>query len=66
MTNATDDIVEGKGKQVEGRIEGAVGNLTDNDETKAKGAAKQAEGNVQEGVGHVKAAIENAVKSANR
>ncbi len=60
------DIVEGQLKQVEGRIEDAVGDLTDNPELDAKGKAKQAEGRVQEGVGHVKAAIENAVKNAEQ
>jgi uncharacterized protein YjbJ (UPF0337 family) len=57
-----DDIVEGKIKETEGRVEDAYGDLTDNPEHDAKGKAKQVEGLTQQGVGHVKEAIEDAVK----
>ncbi len=61
MTN--EDIIEGKAKQVEGRIEDAYGDLTHEPEHDAHGKAKQAEGAAQEGLGHVKQAIADAVKS---
>jgi uncharacterized protein YjbJ (UPF0337 family) len=61
MTNK--DVVEGKLKQVEGRIEDAYGDLTHDPKHDANGKAKQAEGKAQEGLGHVKEAIANAVKA---
>jgi uncharacterized protein YjbJ (UPF0337 family) len=61
-----DDILEGKAKQVEGKVQDAYGDLTDNPKDDIQGKAKVAEGNAQEGKGHIKAAIENAVKNADR
>ena len=63
MTN--EDIIKGKLKQAEGKVEDAYGDLTDNPEHDAKGKAKQAEGYAQEGLGHVKEAIADAVKRAD-
>jgi uncharacterized protein YjbJ (UPF0337 family) len=60
MTNK--DVVEGKLKQAEGRVEDAYGDLTHNHGHDINGKAKQAEGAAQEGLGHVKQAIADAVK----
>jgi uncharacterized protein YjbJ (UPF0337 family) len=48
------DRVEGKAKDVAGRVERQVGEWTGNEETQIKGAAKQAEGKIQNAVGKVK------------
>lgn len=55
------DVIEGKMKQVEGKIEDAYGDLTNNPKHDAKGKAKQVEGKVQEGYGRV----QNAVRDRN-
>ena len=54
--------IEGKGKIAAGRIENAAGELTGNENTKAKGAAKATEGHIQEGVGKAKDAVRKAIK----
>jgi len=54
------DVVEGKLKQAEGKVQDAWGDLTNNPEQDLKGKAKQAEGKVQETVGRT----DNAVKDA--
>jgi uncharacterized protein YjbJ (UPF0337 family) len=48
------DRVEGKAKDVAGRVERQAGEWTGNEETQIKGAAKQAEGKIQNTVGKVK------------
>jgi uncharacterized protein YjbJ (UPF0337 family) len=55
------DRVEGKVKDVAGRVERQVGEWTGDTETQAKGAAKQAEGKVQNTWGKVKDAAKDAV-----
>ena len=56
------DQVKGDAKNVAGKIQQKVGELTGNKTQQAKGLAKQVEGNVQKGVGNV----EQAVDKANR
>ena len=48
------DRVEGKAKDIAGRVERQAGEWTGNEEAQVKGAAKQAEGKIQNTVGKVK------------
>jgi len=58
------DRIKGKMKQVEGKIEDAYGDLTNNPAHDIKGKAKQVEGKIQENWGKAKdAARKQAVKS---
>ena len=56
------DRVEGKVKDVAGRVERQVGEWTGDSEKQAYGAAKQAEGKVQNTWGKVKDAAKSAAK----
>ena len=58
------DRVEGKVKDISGRVERQVGEWTDDPEKQVRGAAKQAEGKVQSTVGKVKDAASKTVDSA--
>ena len=58
------DRVEGKVKDVAGRVERQAGEWTGSKETEARGAAKQVEGKVQGAWGDVKDAGQNAVDKA--
>jgi len=60
------DRVEGKLKDVTGRVQRQAGEWTDDSETQAKGAAKQAEGKVQNAWGKVKDSVRSDDKDANR
>jgi uncharacterized protein YjbJ (UPF0337 family) len=53
------DRVEGKLKDVGGRIERQAGEWTGDPETQLKGAAKQVEGKIQNAVGKVKDAAKD-------
>ena len=55
------DVVEGKLKQAEGKVQDAWGDLTNNPEQDLKGKAKQAEGKVQETVGRTDNAVKNTL-----
>lgn len=57
------DRVEGKLKDVGGRIERQAGEWTGDPETQVKGAAKQVEGKIQNAVGKVKDAAKDASKN---
>lgn len=59
------DQVEGKLKDVSGRVERQVGEWTDDKEAQAKGTMKQAEGKVQNAWGDAKEAGKKAVDNAN-
>jgi uncharacterized protein YjbJ (UPF0337 family) len=59
------DRVEGKVKDVEGRVERQVGEWTGDTEKQAHGAAKQAEGKVQNTWGKVKDAAKSATRENN-
>lgn len=54
------DQVEGKVKDVAGRVERQAGEWTGSKETEAKGAAKQVEGKVQGAYGDAKDALNKA------
>lgn len=56
------DRVEGKVKDVAGRVEKQVGEWTGDGEKQTHGAAKQAEGKVQNAWGKVKDAAKSAAK----
>ena len=52
--------MKGAAKDVIGKVQQKVGELTGNKSQQAKGAAKQVEGKVQKGVGNVKQALDQA------
>ena len=54
------DQVKGTAKDIAGKVQRKVGELTGNRAQQAKGAAKQVEGKVQKGVGNVKQALDKA------
>jgi uncharacterized protein YjbJ (UPF0337 family) len=58
------DQVEGKLKDVGGRVERQVGEWTGDTEKQAHGAAKQAEGKIQNAWGDVKEAGKKAIDNA--
>ena len=55
------DVLEGKAKQVEGKAQDAMGDVTGNADDDAAGKAKQVEGKVQEGFGKAKDAVRDAL-----
>ena len=59
------DRVEGKVKDVAGRVERQAGEWTGDTNAQVKGAAKQAEGKVQNAWGQAKDASKKAVDDAN-
>jgi uncharacterized protein YjbJ (UPF0337 family) len=59
------DRVEGKVKDVAGRIERQAGEWTGDKKMQVQGTAKQAEGKIQNAVGKAKDAVKNAVKKNN-
>lgn len=56
------DQIEGKLKNIGGKIQEEVGDIIDSPEQEAKGLANQAEGKVQEKVGDLKEAARVATK----
>ena len=54
------DVLKGKLKQAEGKVEGAYGKATDNPKHELKGKLKQVEGHIQEGYGKAKEAFTKA------
>ena len=56
------DQAKGSAKDVVGKVQRKVGELTGNDSQQAKGAAKQVEGKIQKGVGNVEEALDKADK----
>ena len=56
------DQIEGKLKNIGGKIQEEVGDLIDSPEQEAKGQRNQAEGKVQEKVGDVKEAVKIVTK----
>jgi uncharacterized protein YjbJ (UPF0337 family) len=52
------DQLKGAAKNVAGKVQQKVGELTGNKTQQAKGAAKQVEGKIQEGVGKVEQALD--------
>ena len=60
------DRVEGKAKDIAGRVERQAGEWTGSEEHQAKGLSKQVEGKVQNAVGKVKDAARDMAKDAER
>jgi uncharacterized protein YjbJ (UPF0337 family) len=56
------DQIEGKLKNIGGKIQEEVGDIIDSPEQEAKGLAKQVEGKVQEKAGDVKEAAKIVTK----
>ena len=54
------DQVKGAAKDVAGKVQHKVGELTGNKTQQAKGAAKQVEGKLQKGVGNVEQVLDKA------
>ncbi len=54
------DQVKGAAKNVAGKIQQKVGELTGNKTQQAKGLAKRVEGKVQKGAGNVEQALDQA------
>ncbi len=59
MTNK--DQMTGKGKEIQGRMQAAVGVLTGDKEAEVEGRAKEVEGKTQQVVGDVKEALHKAI-----
>ncbi|MBW4591462.1 MAG: CsbD family protein [Brasilonema angustatum HA4187-MV1] len=57
-----EDRAKAVAKNVEGKIQEVVGNVTGDPEDKAKGQAKQAEGEVRHGVENVKDDVKDTLK----
>ena len=60
------DRIEGKAKDIAGRVERQAGEWTGSEEHQAKGLGKQVEGKVQNAVGKVKDAARDMSKEGNR
>lgn len=55
------DQIKGTAKDIAGKVQQEVGELTGSEEQQVKGLAKQGEGKVQKGVGDAKEAVKDAV-----
>lgn len=51
------DQVKGEAKDIAGKVQEEVGELTDSNEQQAKGLGKQIEGKIQKGIGDLKEAF---------
>lgn len=60
------DRIEGKAKDIAGRVERQAGEWTGSEEHQAKGLGKQVEGKVQNTVGKVKDAARDMAEDADR
>jgi uncharacterized protein YjbJ (UPF0337 family) len=58
---STEDRAKATGKNLEGKAQEAVGNVTGNPDDKAKGKAKQAEAETRNAVENVKDAVKKAL-----
>jgi uncharacterized protein YjbJ (UPF0337 family) len=57
--------IEGSVKDVAGKVQQKVGEITGNSKQQVKGAVKQVEGKVQKGVGDVEQAAHNSAKTSS-
>lgn len=60
-TNTNKDIIKGKLKQAQGKVQEGYGKAVDSPMDETKGVLKQAEGNIQEGYGKAKQAVKNTI-----
>ena len=58
---STEDRAKATGKNIEGKAQEALGDLTGNKESQAKGKAKQAEASAQHAVEDGKDAVKDAI-----
>jgi len=56
------DELEGKAKEIKGRVKQGVGDLTDDEKLKNEGVADEAEGDVQKGFGKARRKVGEAVE----
>jgi uncharacterized protein YjbJ (UPF0337 family) len=56
------DQVEGKSKEIKGRIKQGVGDVLDDENLRDEGVADEAEGEVQKGFGNVKHKVGRAIE----
>ena len=56
------DELEGKAKEIKGRVKQGVGDLADDERLKDEGVADEAEGEVQEGFGRAKRKVGEAIE----
>ena len=52
-TRGADNQTKGTAKELEGKVRGTVGDITDNESEQVKGKAKEMEGKVQKNFGEV-------------
>ena len=57
------DQVKGAAKDVAGKVQQKVGEITGNKTQQVKGAAKQVEGKLQKGAGNIEQALDKADKN---
>ena len=55
------DEIDGKTKQVKGKVKQGIGDLTDDEQLRDEGVADEAEGDVQEGVGKARRKVGEAI-----
>lgn len=60
------DQVTGTAKNVAGKVQRKIGELTGNKTQQAKGAGKQVEGRVQKGVGNVEQSVDKEYRKNRR
>jgi uncharacterized protein YjbJ (UPF0337 family) len=56
------DELDGKAKQVKGKVKQSVSHLTDDEKLHDEGVADEAEGSVQEGFGRARRKVGEAIK----
>jgi uncharacterized protein YjbJ (UPF0337 family) len=56
------DQVEGKAKEIKGRIKQGVGDVANDEDLRNEGVADEAEGQVQKGFGNVRDKVSKAVE----
>jgi len=56
------DEVEGKAKEIKGRVKQSVGDLTDDERLREEGVTDEAEGEVQEGFGRAKRKVGETIE----
>ena len=58
--------IKGTAKDITGKVQRKVGEMTDNGTEEAKGAARQVEGKIQKGVGDAQQSAENTRNNPDR
>ena len=56
------DELEGKAKEIKGRVKQGIGDLTDDEKLRDEGVADEAEGEVQKGFGTAKRKVGEAIE----